>query len=61
MQITKINYGVTKNIGNYESIRLDMEARVNEGESPEYVLQELVKKVDKDAQGLATIRKSGGR
>jgi hypothetical protein len=39
--ITTVSFGVTKNLGNYESLRLDMQAVVRIGESYEDVLDSL--------------------
>lgn len=33
-RITTVRYGITKNIGNYESLRLDAEMEVSEGQDP---------------------------
>lgn len=35
MKITKINYQAVKNLGNYESERLEASADVEEGEDPD--------------------------
>jgi hypothetical protein len=39
--ITKVSFGITKNLGNYESLRLDMQAAVRIGESYQDVLNDL--------------------
>lgn len=41
MKITKVRYGLTANIGNYQSERLDVEAEVQEGENWRNVYLEL--------------------
>ena len=41
IQITQVNYGRTINMGNYESVRLDLTAKVNQGEDYKQVLEEL--------------------
>jgi len=41
IQITQVNYGRTINMGNYESVRLDLTAKVNQGEDYKEVLEEL--------------------
>ncbi len=42
VQITSVRFGLTKNLGNYESVRLDAEAAVNSSdESPEQALEHL--------------------
>jgi hypothetical protein len=41
LQIVSVRFGTTKNLGNYQSSRLDAEALVSEGESPEGVLERL--------------------
>lgn len=40
-KITSVSYGKTINMGNYESVRLDLTARVDDGESWKDVLDEL--------------------
>jgi len=47
--ITKISFGVTKNLGNYESLRLDMEADVRIGQSYQDVLDDLRTQVSIEA------------
>lgn len=41
MKITSISFGLTKNLGNYESSRLDMSVEIQEGEDWEATLEEL--------------------
>lgn len=41
MQITEISYGITINLGNYESARVDITARVDEDDIPGNVLEDL--------------------
>jgi hypothetical protein len=43
MKITEVKYGYTFNTGNYESQRVDITAVPEEGESAEYVLEQLKK------------------
>ena len=46
LNITSISYGITVNLGNYQSARLDLTARVNEGENPEDILEMLKDEVN---------------
>jgi len=41
MKLTTVRYEKTFNLGNYETERIAAEASVEEGECPDYVLQEL--------------------
>lgn len=53
MKITKVSYGRTVNMGNYESVRFDLEARVDETEEWLDVYDELIKeclKLEKQAK-----------
>jgi hydrogenase maturation factor len=43
MKIKTISYGMTINLGNYESVRVDFAAEVDNEESPQEVLNELKK------------------
>jgi hypothetical protein len=52
MKITSITYGKTINIGNYQSIRVDFTAQVDEGELPSYVLHELKIRLNADEQTI---------
>ena len=61
MNLTSINYGVTLNVGNYESIRFDATAQINEGEDPQKIKQELITFVNYEASAIARRKKQGGQ
>ena len=46
MKITKVNYGRTYNLGEYNSERLDLEAELAEGDSPQTVWTALADQAD---------------
>lgn len=46
MKITTITYQVVKNLGNYESERLEMSAQLEEGEDPEEAALKLRQRVN---------------
>ena len=58
MKVTQINYGVTINCGNYESIRFDATAQINDGEHTTNVIDELKLFVQTEANKLVKERKS---
>ena len=65
MKITSVRYGLTANLGNYDSERLDLEAQVEEGEDWEVVLGALksyaferVKIDQKHNTALAKVRRT---
>ena len=41
IEITEVSFGYTANLGNYESARVDLKARVNKGQDWQAVLEEL--------------------
>ena len=41
MKVIEVSYGRTFNLGNYESLRLEMKASVDEGEDPKEVAAKL--------------------
>ena len=41
MKIVEVTYGRTFNLGNYESLRLEMKASVDEGEDPKEAVAKL--------------------
>ena len=41
MKITTVSFGLTKNLGNYESARLDITAEIQDGENWEETLEQL--------------------
>ncbi len=45
MKITEASYGRTFNLGDYESLRVDMKASVDEGEDPQVVVSKLAAEV----------------
>lgn len=46
MKVKTITYQRVKNLGNYESERLEMTVEVEEGENEEYVAKALIEKVN---------------
>jgi len=48
MKITKVNYGRTINMGNYESVRIDLTADIEEGENWREALETLKEKMLKE-------------
>lgn len=41
VEITQVSFGLTANLGNYESARIDLQAKVNKGQDWQIVLEEL--------------------
>lgn len=41
MKVIEVSYGRTFNLGNYESLRVEMKASVDEGEDPKEVATKL--------------------
>ena len=41
MQVKEVSYGKTINLGNFESLRTDLKASVDDGEDPKTVIDQL--------------------
>ena len=54
MKVNEVSYGRTFNLGNYESLRVEMKASVDEGEDPKVVAGQL-------AAEVATYKAKGGK
>lgn len=52
MKIVEISYGVTLNLGNFESARVDATARIEDGEDPPKAFADLKEFVDEEAKGV---------
>ncbi|MGB3208238.1 MAG: hypothetical protein WBB28_24910 [Crinalium sp.] len=61
MEITKVGYGTTRSIGNYENCKVYLEAEVNEGENVDEVFSKLQQQADsyahqhREIQNLAEV------
>jgi hypothetical protein len=53
MKIKSISLGRTINIGNYESIRIDIAAELQGGDTVEETMKELNELLDKEAEKIA--------
>lgn len=56
MEIKRIGYGITRNIGNYENCRVYLEAEINADEDMDQCLVELRKLANKQAAGYQEIQ-----
>ena len=45
MKVNEVSYGRTFNLGNYESLRVEMKASVDDGEDPKEVAKKLAAEV----------------
>ena len=52
MKVTKLSYGLTINLGNYQSARLDVEVEVLPNEDPNLVLHSLRANVNAEAAAI---------
>jgi hypothetical protein len=54
MKVIEVTYGRTFNLGNFESLRLEMKASIEEGEDPKVVAGQL-------AAEVAAYKQKGGK
>ena len=56
MKITEVSYGLTLNLGDYKSLRIDATSRVSDGEDPKLAMLELAGWVGEQANEHRQLR-----